>query len=290
MKRQKKTTLQFLAYISPWLIGFACFGIFPMLYSLYISFCNYMMVGEPKFIGFQNYIDLFRYERNFFKTFQNTFVFMGATTIFGLSLGLLFSMMINSVPRCKRFFQTLYYLPAVLPFIAGTMLWESMYAKYGILNSILNTFGMDSVNFMGYDNAMKSLIVMSVWGGVGGKITMFLPAVAGVPSELLESMDLDGANAWQKFAHVTLPMISPTIFYLLIMDIIGGLQAYGPMMMLGGGTATMTATLQIYNYAMVDRSMGYASAYAWIVFLIVLAVTFVFFRFGGRKVYYADSD
>ena len=137
---------------------------------------------------------------------------------------------------------------------------------------------------------MNSLIVMAVWSGIGGKITMLLPAVAGVPTELLESMDIDGASAWKKFTHVTLPMISPTIFYLLIMDIIGGLQAYGPMMMLGGGTATMTATLQIYNYAMVDHMMGYASAYAWIVFLLVLLVTFVFFKFGGKKVYYADGD
>ena len=165
-----------------------------------------------------------------------------------------------------------------------------MYAKYGILNSMLTTFGMDSINFLGYKNAMNSLIVMAVWSGIGGKITMLLPAVAGVPTELLESMDIDGASAWKKFTHVTLPMISPTIFYLLIMEIIGGLQAYGPMMMLGGGTATMTATLQIYNYAMVDHMMGYASAYAWIVFLLVLLVTFVFFKFGGKKVYYADGD
>ena len=247
-------------------------------------------MGTPKFVKFQNYIDLFKYERYFFKTFKNTFVFMGATTIFGMSAGLAFSLVINSVPKCKRFFQTLYYLPAVLPFIAGTMLWESMYAKYGILNSMLTTFGMDSINFLGYKNAMNSLIVMAVWSGIGGKITMLLPAVAGVPTELLESMDIDGASAWKKFTHVTLPMISPTIFYLLIMDIIGGLQAYGPMMMLGGGTATMTATLQIYNYAMVDHMMGYASAYAWIVFLLVLLVTFVFFKFGGKKVYYADGD
>ena len=290
MKKEKKTTLQFLGYISPWMVGFLCFGVFPMLYSLYMSFCYYQMVGTPKFVKFQNYIDLFKYERYFFKTFKNTFVFMGATTIFGMSAGLAFSLVINSVPKCKRFFQTLYYLPAVLPFIAGTMLWESMYAKYGILNSMLTTFGIDSINFLGYKNAMNSLIVMAVWSGIGGKITMLLPAVAGVPTELLESMDIDGASAWKKFTHVTLPMISPTIFYLLIMDIIGGLQAYGPMMMLGGGTATMTATLQIYNYAMVDHMMGYASAYAWIVFLLVLLVTFVFFKFGGKKVYYADGD
>lgn len=290
MRREKKTVLQCLAYISPWIIGFMCFGLFPMGYSLYMSFCSYQMVGTPKFVGFQNFIDLFTLERFFLQTFENTFVFMGWTTVLGLSLGLGFSLLINSIPMFKRFFQTIYYLPAILPFIAGTMLWESMYAQYGILNSVLTTLGMDRVKFMSSDNAMASLILMSVWGGIGGKITMFLPAVAGVPTELLESMDLDGASAWKKFVHVTLPMISPTIFYLLIMDIIGGLQAYGPMMMLGGGTSTRTATLQIYMYAMTDRMMGYASAYAWVVFLIVMAVTFVFFKFGGRKVYYADGD
>ena len=289
MTREKKTTLSFFAYISPWLLGFACFGLFPPVYSLYISFCHYQMGGTPVFAGFQNYIDLFKYEKYFFTTLKNTFVFMTATTVFGMGLGLLFSLMINAVPEAKRFYQTVYYLPAILPFIAGTMLWESMYVKYGILNGILTTMGFDRVLFLGHKNAMKSLVVMSVWGGVGGKITMFLPAVAGVPKDLLETMDLDGANAWQKFCHVTLPMISPTIFYLLIMDIIGGLQAYGPMMMLGGGTATITATLQIYNYAMIDHTMGYASAYAWIIFLIVLAVTFVFFKFGGKKVYYVDE-
>lgn len=290
MKKQTKKTLQFLGYISPWLVGFSCFGVFPMLFSLYMGFCNYNMIGTPKWVGFRNYVDLFTEELYFFKTFGNTFVFMGATTISCMVLGLAFSLIINSVPKFKRFFQTLYYLPAILPFIAGTMLWESMYAKYGILNGIFTSLGLPEVMFMRYDNAMTSLIIMSVWGGIGGKITMLLPAIAGVPQELLESMDLDGANAWSKFVHVTLPAISPTIFYLLTMDIIGGLQAYGPMMMLGGGTATMTATLQIYNYAMVDHMMGYASAYAWIVFVLVLIVTAIFFRFGGRKVYYADGD
>ena len=290
MKRRKITILQFFMYISPWILGFSVFGIFPLVYSFYMSFHSYQMVGKPVYVGFQNFIELFTMERFFFKTFGNTFTFMGATTVLGLSIGLIFALMINSVPKMRRFFQTVYYLPAILPFIAGTMLWESMYAKYGILNSVLATVGKEPVKFLSTDNAMKSLIVMAVWGGIGGKITMFLPAIASVPNELMESMDLDGANGFDKFFHVTLPMISPTIFYLLIMDIIGGLQAYGPMMMLGGGTATMTATLQIYNYAMVDHMMGYASAYAWIVFVIVLAVTYIFFKFGGAKVYYADGD
>ncbi len=290
MKRQTKTVVQFLGYVSPWLVGFSCFGLFPMVYSLYMSFCSYMMVGKPIWIGFQNFIDLFTKERFFYKTFANTFVFMTATTVATLVLGLLFSVLINSIPRCKRFFQTVYYLPAILPFIAGTMLWESMYARFGILNGILGNLGLGPIEFLNTNNAMTSLVVMSVWGGIGGKITMLLPAVAAVPQEQLESMDLDGANAWSKFVHVTLPMISPTLFYLLIMDIIGGLQAYGPMMMLGGGTATITATLQIYNYAMIDHLMGYASAYAWIVFVLVLIVTVIFFKFGGRKVYYADGD
>lgn len=290
MTKHKKTILSCAAYISPWIIGFACFGLFPMAYSLYMSFCSYNMIGSPVWRGFGNFIDLFTKEQFFYKTFLNTFVFMGATTLITMVLGLIFTMLINQIPKGKRVLQTIYYLPAVLPFIAGTMLWEAMYAKYGILNSILNAFNIDSVAFLSYDNAMASLVVMAVWGGLGGKITMLLPAVAGVPAELLESMDLDGGGSWTKFRHIVMPMISPTIFYLLTLDIIGGLQAYGPMMMLGGGTATMTATLQIYNYAMVDRMMGYASAYAWLVFIIVLAVTFVFFKFGGRKVYYADGD
>ena len=124
------------------------------------------MVGKPVPVGFQNFIDLFTQERFFFKTFRNTFTFMGATTVLGLSIGMAFALMINSVPKMRRFFQTVYYLPAILPFIAGTMLWESMYAKYGILNSVLNTLGKESIKFISTDNAMKSLIVMAVWGGI----------------------------------------------------------------------------------------------------------------------------
>lgn len=290
MQRTKKNKLLFFGYVSPWIIGFSCFGLFPLIYSLYISFCSYQMVGTPKFIGIQNYIDLFTEERYFYKTFGNTFVYMMVTMILGMSLGLLFSMMLRKVAKFSRLFQTVYYLPSVLPFMAGSMLWISMYAKYGILNGILSAFGKDAVMFMSSKNAMKSIIAMSVWSGIGGKITMLLPAVSGVPNDILESMDLDGAGEWTKFRHATLPIISPTIFYLLTMDIIGGLQVYGPMMMLGGGTATMTVTLQIYEYAMNDHIMGYASAYAWIVFVIVLLVTFIFFKFGGKKVYYADED
>lgn len=290
MQRTKKNKLLFFAYISPWIIGFTCFGLFPLVYSLYISFCSYLMVGTPKFIGLRNFIDLFTKERYFYKIFGNTFVYMIATTVLGMAFGLLFSMMLKKAAKFSRIFQTVYYLPSVLPFMAGSMLWISMYARYGILNGILGALGKDPVLFIGDKNGMNSIIVMSVWSGIGGKITMLLPAVSGVPQDILESMDLDGAGEWTKFRHATLPIISPTIFYLLTMDIIGGLQVYGPMMMLGGGVSTMTVTLQIYEYAMTDHDMGLASAYAWIVFLIVLLVTFIFFKFGGKKVYYADED
>lgn len=290
MQRAKKDKILFFGYVSPWLVGFTCFGLFPLLYSLYMSCCNYTMGGTPKFNNFQNYIDLFTTETNFYRTFGNTFLYMGVTTVFGMVFGLFFSMLMTKVGNFGRIFQTIYYLPSVMPFIAGSMLWIAMYAKYGILNGIIKSFGGDRISFMSYENAMKSILVMSIWSGIGGKVTILLPAIAGVPKDMLESMDLDGANGFTKFIHAILPMISPTIFYLVTMDIIGGLQVYGPMMMLGGGTATITVTLTIYNYAMTDRMVGYASAYAWIVFAIVLAVTYVFFKFGGKEVYYADED
>lgn len=290
MKRAKKDKILFFGYVSPWLIGFSCFGLFPLLYSLYISFCSYQMVGTPKFIGFKNYVELFTEELDFYKTFGNTFVYTGVTTVFGMLFGLIFSMMINKITKFARLFQTVYYLPSVLPFMAGSMLWISMYAKQGILNGIITALGGENVMFMSQKNAMKSILLMAIWSGIGGKITILLPAVAGVPQDILESMDLDGASSFVKFINAILPIISPTIFYLVTMDIIGGLQVYGPMMMLGGGTATMTVTYQIYIYAMTDRMMGYASAYAWIVFVIVLVITFIFFKFGGKQVYYADED
>ena len=297
VSRKTRKTLTGLAYISPWIIGFLCFGILPLAYSFYCSFCQYRLGGQPKFLLntekglFYNYKTLFSGTYgDFYVSFKNTFVFTILVTVLTMVLGLMFSLIINSIPKLKRFFQTVYYLPGVLPLIASTMLWESMFAQQGILNGILGLLGQDAVVFMNHKNAMTSLILMSVWGGIGGKITMLCPTIASVPKEILESMELDGAKSWDKIIHAVIPMISPTIFYLVIMDIIGGLQVYAPMMMLGGGTATVSATLQIYNLTFTDRAVGFACAYAWILFLLILVITILFFRFGGRKVYYADGD
>ena len=251
------------------------------------------MGGTPVFAGFQNYIDLFKYEKYFFTTLKNTFVFMTATTVFGMGLGLLFSLMINAVPEAKRFYQTVYYLPAILPFIAGTMLWESMYAKYGILNGILTTMGFDRVLFLGHKNAMKSLVVMSVWGGVGGKITMFLPAVAGVPKDLLETMDLDGANAWQKFCHVTLPMISPTTFYLICTSLAKSMMMSGLVLIFTGGASLNTTanidTMISYMYKQSVNNLNYNKGYAAaiIAFLMTFVVMLISFRFEKKGVHYS---
>ena len=155
MQRTKKNKLLFFAYISPWIIGFTCFGLFPLVYSLYISFCSYLMVGTPKFIGFQNFIDLFTKERYFYKIFGNTFEYMIATTVLGMGFGLFFSMMLKKAAKLSRLFQTVYYLPSVLPFMAGSMLWISMYARYGILNSILGALGKDPVLFISDKNGVR---------------------------------------------------------------------------------------------------------------------------------------
>lgn len=297
LSKKNKKTLLGLAYISPWIIGFCCFGLIPIVYSLYCSFCSYKLGGTPKFLWgtekglFYNYKTLISgVYGDFAVSFRNTFVFTGYTTAITIIVGLLFSLFINSIPKFKRFFQTVYYLPGVLPLIASTMLWQSMFANQGILNGMLAVFGQESINFLNHKNAMASLILMSVWGGLGGKITMLCPTIASVPTEILESMDLDGAGSFKKTIHAILPMISPTLFYLLILDIIGGLQVYAPMMMLGGGTATVSATLQIYNLTFADGALGFASAYAWMLFVLILAITLVFFKFGGKKVYYTDGN
>ena len=297
ISKKTRKTLTGIAYISPWIIGFSCFGIIPLVYSFYCSFCQYRLGGQPKFLGgtdkglFYNYVTLFSGTYgDFYVSFKNTFVFTFLTTTLTMIIGLTFSLIINSVPKLKRFFQTVYYLPGVLPLIAATMLWEAMFAQQGILNGIFGLFGREPIIFMNHKNAMASLILMSVWGGIGGKITMLCPTIASVSTEMLESMELDGANTFDKIIHAIIPMISPTIFYLLIMDIIGGLQVYAPMMMLGGGTATVSATLQIYNLTFTDRAVGFACAYAWVLFVLILIITILFFRFGGKKVYYADGD
>lgn len=293
MKASTKNTASFFAYISPWLLSFLLFTLAPLLFSLYFSFTDYKLLSTPVWCGFDNYVYLFTKVPEFWKGFGNTAYFTVMRVVFALGGGLLVAVLLHAMPFCRRLFQTLYYIPGVLPFMSATLLWSSMFATNGgLLNNIFEMMHLPAVEWLNMKNAKNSILLMTLWSGLGGTATMFLTALCNVPQDLAEAMRLDGANAFVRFFRLTVPMISATTFYLFIMEIIGSLQFFGPVLLLTNGGpsfASTTLTLQIYNWAFTDKQMGFASAYAWIVFVIVLAFTVIFFKFGGRSVYYADG-
>lgn len=293
MYSAKKKYKLFYLYISPWILGFLCFGLIPIITSLVLSFTKYNLLSAPKFIGLDNYINLFTKTPEFLIGLKNTFVFTFFRMIIGVSVSLVLSVFLCEIKVLRNLIQTLFYLPGVLPFISGTLLWQFIFFKdFGLLNSMLATIGLKPVDWFSYENALGSVILMSVWGGIGGTITLLMAALQAVPTYLYESMELDGAGKIRKFFKITLPMISPTLFYTVITGIIGCLQIFAEIMILTNGgpmNATTTMTFQIYSYAFTSRRMGFACAYAWVVFGIVMIFTVLFFKYGNRMVYYEND-
>jgi multiple sugar transport system permease protein len=292
---ERRKTRQFFKYISPWLVGFLCFGIIPLVASMYFSLTKYNLLKPPKFLGLQNYITIFTTRLDdFFAATVNTFTFTFFRVLICLLIALFLSVLLDKIIRFSRGLRIMFYLPSVLPFISGALLWQYMFAKdFGLLDGAFQMFGLPAIDWLGKGWAMRSIIIMSVWAGIGPTITLLIAGLQSVSPDLYESMDIDGAGFFKKFIFVTLPMISPTLFYIVITGIIGCLQVFSEIFVLtqgGPGNATTTYTFQIYSMAFTSKFFGMASAYAWIVFVIVLFFTMIFFKYGNTLVYYEGGD
>ncbi|RKX33480.1 MAG: sugar ABC transporter permease [Verrucomicrobia bacterium] len=282
-----------LAFISPWIIGFLAFTLYPALASIYYSFCDYDVFSRPVWVGLLNYRDMFT-DKVFWKSLYNTFYY----TIFSLPLclvvSLLIAVMLNQQIKARPVFRTVYFLPSLVPMVASAMIWLwILNGKYGILNYLLGLLGIQGPDWLADEKWTKpSLILMSVWG-VGGSMVIYLAALQDVPRELYESAVIDGASAWQKFFHITIPMISPVIYFNLIMGIIGALQVFAqPYIMFGGGGPNRSAlfyAVYLYQNAFDYYEMGFASAMAWVLFIIIFFLTWVATKTTRRHIYYAGE-
>lgn len=282
-----------LLFASPWIFGFLVFTLYPLLASLYYSFTSYSGLSEPRWVGLENYHFMAFEDEVFWKSLWNTFymVIVGLPAGLVVSLGL--ALLLNQKVRGISFYRTIYYLPSLVPAVASAILWMWLFnPEIGLINTVLRGVGISGPSWLGDPAwAKAALVLMGVWGA-GGGVIIYLAGLQDVPTALYEAADLDGAGAWKKLIHVTLPMISPIIFFNLVMGVIGMFQYFTQAyVMTQGGPqdSTLFYALHLFNKAFLEWKMGYASAMAWVLFAITLVCSLIVMRTSARWVYYGDS-
>jgi multiple sugar transport system permease protein len=279
-------------FIAPWLIGFFLWTAGPMLYSVLLSMQETDLITPAKFVGGANYVALTA-DRLFWKSLSNTAFYSVFSVVLGLIGSLSLAFMMNAKLRGIKGFRTIYYLPAILPSAPVALLWRMIFnPEQGIANIILKTFHLKPLGWIYSDTlAMPCLVIMSLWG-IGSSLMIYLAGLQGIPKDMYEASEIDGAGWWPKMRSITLPMLSPTIFFNLIMGIIGSFQIFTASFLLTNGGpnfATLTYVLYLYNNAFRYFKFGFAAASAWVLFFIILALTAVVFRSSPAWVYYESE-
>jgi multiple sugar transport system permease protein len=293
-RTERKALLTGILFIMPWIIGFLAFRVYPFFASLYYSFTFYPILDRPKWVGLDNYIGLFDDPRFLTSLYNTSYYALGAVPLATI-VGILLAMLLNNQVRGLSIFRTIYFLPSITPVVASAIVWLWMFDPInGVINYLLDLVGIHGPGWMGSPQwAKPALILMAMWS-VGGAVVIYLAALQDVPREMLEASELDGANAVQRIWFVTLPMISPVIFFNVITGLIGAFQYFTEVHVMTGGTgspadSTLMMSIYLYQTAFQFFKIGYASAQAWILFLIVIIFTTVMFRLSGRLVYYGGK-
>lgn len=292
-RRTLLANLEGYAFAAPWLLGFFVFTLSPFFSSIWYSLNQWDMVTDMKFIGLYNYTRIFQNDL-FWKSVQVTVTYVIMSLPLGLILAMILAVLVNQQNSVMMFFRGVFFLPAVTSGVAVAVLWRWLFnPEFGLINYMLGWFGIEGPMWLASERwALPALTIMSLWG-VGSTMLIYLAGLQSVPQHLYEAAEIDGANLMQRFLRVTLPMMSPTIFYTLIMGMIGAFQVFTQAYVMtrgGPNFATYFYVLHLYEEAFVKFRMGYASAMAWILFVAVLVVTLVQFRLAGRWVYYEAGD
>ncbi|MCD6384956.1 sugar ABC transporter permease [Candidatus Sumerlaeota bacterium] len=290
--QEKRNLIKGLIFISPWIAGFLGFMLYPVVASFYYSLCEYNTLKPALFIGLWNYIDLLT-DDIFWKSLWNTVYFALFALPLGQVVAIALAVLLNQ--RCvgRPIFRAIYFLPSLVPLVALAVIWLWIFnGEYGVLNHFLGWLRLKGPNWLGSTTWSKpALIIASLWT-VGGAMIIYLASLQDVPRDLYESAELDGASGWHKFLYITLPLISPIIYFNVIIGVITTLQIFAvPYVMTGGGPArsTLFYTMYLYNNAFSFLRMGYASAMAWIMFVIILGATVIITRVSKSRVYYAGE-
>ena len=296
---RKREDRQGTLFASPPLIAFALFGLIPLLLSLILSFClveyNYDGGIELTFVSFQNYIEILTSDTRFLKSIGNTFLYSTITVFLQIIFSLILSICLNTKIKFKKGFRTILFIPYVCSMVAIAIMWKWVFDyNYGVLNDVLVALNFEPINWLREEKtAMLVIIVMSVWGGLGFNMILYSAALGSINKTYYEAAEIDGANKWKQFIHITLPQIKPITFYLIIMGFIGTLQSFANFQIMtpdgGPNNSTLTMGFRVYEVAMGNDAnvpgwgMGYASAMGWIVGLIVMIFVAIYFYVNKRK-------
>ena len=280
--------------ILPWLIGFCIFKLYPFVSSLVYSFTDYdLFRGVQNVVGFQNYIDAFTKAKNV-KALKVTFTYAFMTVPLKLIFALFIAYILNFKIKGVGLFRTAYYVPSILGgSVAIAVLWKALFKNDGVVNTILTMLGFESINFLADKNcALFIICLLRVWQ-FGSAMVLFLAALKGVPEDLYEAASIDGATKGRQFLSITIPLISPVIFYNLVTQLVQAFQEFnGPYIITNGGprNATTLISVIVYNTAFKDYKVGMSSAMAWVMFVIVMILTIIAFVSQKKWVYYSDDD
>ncbi|MFB3161935.1 sugar ABC transporter permease [Neobacillus sp. 179-J 1A1 HS] len=292
----KSRTFLFYMFILPWLVGFFIFTAGPMIYSLYMSFTDFSGLGAANWVGIENYKKILTEDPLFWQSLWNTLFYTIIGVPLGLVVGYMLAVLLNAKVKFMGTFRTLFYLPSLVPTVASSLLWILIFQPdFGIANAILSFLHLPTSDWLLSEAMVKpALIIMSLWGAGGGMV-IYLAGLQSVPVSLYEAAELDGAGKLRKFWHVTVPMTSNVIFFNLIMGLIGSFQVFTQAYVVSSGNGgpnykSLFYVFYLYQDAFKFFKMGYASALAWILFIIILIFTVIQFKVFGKKVYYEFDE
>lgn len=292
-KKKKWNKIVPYLFISPWIIGFIVFTLGPLLFSFIISFFDWPIVGERKFVGLANYMTMFTDDPLFWSSLWITVKFALFFVPLNIILALLLAILLNQKVKGSSWFRTFFYVPSVISGVALAMIWGTVYdGEYGILNYLLSFIGIEGPNWLNDTSwALVAMVIASLWGQ-GTMMLIFLSGLKNIPQDLYEAAEIDGAGKLYKFFKITVPLLTPTILFNLIMTIIGAFQTLTLALVLTGGgplQSTYFYAMYVYENAFKYFKMGYSSANAWVMFIIILSLTMLVFKSSSVWVYYENE-
>lgn len=289
-KNFKHNNLAGYLFISPWLIGFIVFLLIPMAISLWLAFTDYDVLGDWQFIGLDNFVRMFtkdiRYGRSLMATIKYVVFSVPLRLIFALGI----AMLLNTKRRGVYWYRAAYYVPSVIGgSIAVAVMWRQLFGADGFINGVAQLLGFAPVNWLGNpDTAIWTLILLAIWQ-FGSPMLIFLAGLRQIPQEMYEAAEIDGATGWDKFWRITLPLLTPIIFFNVVLQTIGGFKVFTQAFIITGGQpldTTLFYSLYLYQRAFTSYQMGYAAAMAWVMLIIIAVLTAINFKLSSRWVYY----